>query len=95
VSKRGARSRRTSTGSGGSASGSKLRWKQPRTVKQFASQAAAVGTLLLNGKLDIEVAKSYSAIARTVAQAVTADVNRARFVRAAPDLTFDQDVFEE
>ena len=70
-------------------------WRQPKSVRQFASQASAVCTLLLNGKLDLETAKAYSAIARTVSQAVTAEVQRSRFLQTVPELAFDQDVFED
>jgi hypothetical protein len=82
-------SRQKSTSLGSPASGSKPHWSLPKTVRQFTSQANAVATKLLNGKLDLEVAKTYSALARTVAQTITAEVQRARAARSVPNLDFD------
>jgi hypothetical protein len=61
---------------------------------EFAAQANAVATLLLNGEIDVDVARTYSAVARTVAQAMSTEVSRARFVQSEPSLVLDPDVFE-
>src|SRR5437867_3602420 len=47
--------------SGERASGSKKqsrRWRQPKTVREFAAQANAVATMLLNGEIDLDKAKA-------------------------------------
>lgn len=41
------------------------------------------------------MARTYSAVARTVAQAMSTEVTRARFLKEEPDLDFDENVFEE
>lgn len=45
--------------------------------------------MVLNGEIDLETARTYSALARTVAQTVSADVARSRILRQQPDLSFD------
>lgn len=67
---------------------SKKRWSQPKTVRQFTSQVNAVATRLLNGEIEVDQAKAYSALARTIAQTVTAEVQRARALKRVPDLNF-------
>ncbi len=64
------------------------RYRQPKNVREFASQANAVASAILNGEIDLDTARAYSAVARTVAQAVTSEVVRARFLKAMPDLDF-------
>jgi hypothetical protein len=77
-------------------SGSKRVWKQPTTVREFTSQVNAVASKVLNGQLGLETARTYSSLARVVAQTVTAEANKARFMRHAPDLSFDNSaVFED
>lgn len=63
-------------------------YRLPRNVREFASQANRVGTAILNGQIDLDTARAYSAVARTVAQALTAETTHARFLKTAPDLTF-------
>lgn len=72
------------------ANGSKKRWSQPKTVRQFTSQVNAVATKLLNGEIELDQAKAYSALVRTVAQTVTAEVQRARALKSVPNLDFDE-----
>ena len=50
--------------------------------------------MLLNGEIDLDTARSYSGIARTVAQAAAQETMRARIVQTEPDLTFEADVYE-
>ena len=50
--------------------------------------------MLLNGEIELDVARAYSGIARTIAQAVTSEITKARFLRQEPDLTLDVDAFE-
>lgn len=71
------------------------RWKQPSTVRQLTAQANAVSTLLLNGKIGLDVAKAYSGILRSCAQTITAEITKARFLENAPDLTIEPEVFED
>ncbi len=51
--------------------------------------------MVLNGELDLDTARLYSSVARTVAQAMSTEVSRARFVQQMPDLSLDDDPFEE
>ena len=62
---------------------------------EFAAQANAVATMVLNGDLDVDTARTYSAVARTVAQAMSTEVSRARFIQSEPSLALDPDVFED
>lgn len=71
----------------GPASVSKGPWRTPRTVKELAGQASIVGTMLLNDQMPLETAKAYSAIVRSTAQLISAEVARARARREEPDLS--------
>jgi hypothetical protein len=51
--------------------------------------------MLLNGEIDLETARAYSGLARTMAQTVTAELMRARFLQRQPDLTVEGAVFED
>jgi hypothetical protein len=65
-------------------------------VRAFAAQANAVATMVLNGEMDLESARVYSAVARTVAQSMSTEVTRSRFLQTEPDLDIPTDeVFEE
>jgi hypothetical protein len=64
-------------------------WKTPKTVKEFASQANEVATMVLNDAISMEKARTYSVVARTAAQAITAETARARFLGQEPDLSFE------
>lgn len=64
-------------------------WRAPRNVREFAAQASLVGTKILNGEIDLETARAYSSVARTVAQSVSSETVRARMLKQAPDLDFD------
>lgn len=86
---------RTSNGSGGHSPRSKRRWRQPRDAGDLATQASHVATMVLNGDIDPEVARLFTATARVAAQAMSTKVTRARFLGSEPDLTLDGDVFEE
>lgn len=63
-------------------------WRTPRNVREFASQANEVASMVLNGDMDVNVARIYSGLARTVAQAMSTEVSRARFLSELPDLSF-------
>jgi hypothetical protein len=69
---------------------SKGHWVSPRSAMDFASQANRVATMILNGEIDLETARAYSAVARTVAQAMGTEVNRARISQIRPYLTLDE-----
>jgi hypothetical protein len=47
--------------------------------------------MVLRGEIAIEQARVYASLARTVAQAVSTEVTRSRFLAEAPDLTFEPD----
>jgi len=66
------------------------RWRTPSNVRELAGQANQVATLMLNGQIDIEVARSYGALVRGIAQMMSIEVTRARFVRTEPILTFEE-----
>ena len=84
--KRDSTSHSKSTHSGLPASGSKEHWKQPRTIMEFAQQVNTVCSRLLNEEIDMETAKTYSALARVVTQAANIEVARARLSKDAPRL---------
>lgn len=78
----------TSRPSGTPSRPSTRRFRQPRNVREFAAQANIVATRILNSEIDLDTARAYSAVARTVAQAMTTEVVRSRFLRSQPDLEF-------
>lgn len=61
-------------------------WDEPDGPMSFAAQANQVATAILNGEIEIEVARTYASVARTVAQAMNTEVNRARLYETIPDL---------
>ena len=83
-----------SMSSGGSPSDWRGFWKQPKTVKDLASQAAAVCTKLLNGQLDLIQAQMYSSVLRSVAALVHASVMKAKMDEKPPDLGLEGDLYE-
>lgn len=85
----------TSKNSDEPSSGSTRRWRQPRNVREFAAQANAVATMVLNGDMPTDTARTYSSVARTVAQAMSTEVSKARFVKQEPQLTLSENIFEE
>ena len=64
-------------------------WRPARSAIEFAAQANQVATMVLNGEIDPDVARIYSGIARTVAQAMSTEVSRARFLAEQPNLSLD------
>lgn len=66
-------------------------WVRPRTVRQLAAQANLVATKLLNGEIDPETARVYAEITKIIAQAVNAEVARARSMHQTPDLSLSND----
>lgn len=56
---------------------------------EFASQTNRVATMLLNGELDLDTARSYSALVRGVAQMMSINVTHARFLKMEPILNFE------
>ena len=51
--------------------------------------------MVLNGTMDLDTARTYSSVARTVAQAMSTEVSRARFIAVEPALDLPEDVFED
>lgn len=86
-----ARSSRTFRPSDAPSSASTKRWRKPRNVREFAAQANEVATMMLNGDLDIDTARAYSSIARGIAQMMSINVTRARFLKTEPVLDFEED----
>jgi hypothetical protein len=73
-----------------------MRWRTPRNAREFAAQANRVATMVLNGEIDPEAARLYSGVARTMVQALSSEVTRARFVKEEPDLALDEsEMFED
>lgn len=66
-----------------------MRWKAPRNVREFASQVNAVASMVIRGDIDLDRARVYSGLARTVAQAASTEVSRARYLSSEPDLTLE------
>ena len=66
-------------------------WTLPRNVREFAAQTNTVATMVLKGEIDLERARVYSGLARTVAQAMSTEVSRARFLAQEPDLSLEKE----
>lgn len=77
--------------SGVPSNGSKGPWRKPRDAKTFAAQANEVATMILNGEIDLDVARTYSGVARTMAQVLSAEVYRARFLQQEPNLSLEEE----
>lgn len=61
-------------------------WLRPTSVRELSAQVTDVATLLLNGKIDLEQARVYSALIRGIAQMVSIEVAKARLSKTLPDL---------
>ena len=81
----------TSRNSDGPSHSSKTHWQKPKIVRGFAAQANDVATRVLNGEIDLEIARTYSSVARTIAQSMSIEVTRARFLKELPDLSLESD----
>ena len=81
----------TSTSSDGQLKSSNDAWQRPTDLNEFTSQVLSVSTMLLNGKIDMELARTYSSLARTISQSITASLVRARLMKEEPDLEFEED----
>jgi hypothetical protein len=81
----------TSKPSGPPSTPSMRQWRRPKDAAAFAAQANRVATMILNGEIDLDMARTYSGVARTMAQVLSAEVYRARFLQQAPDLSLDDD----
>lgn len=79
----------TSSSSDAPSSDSNKCWRKPKTIKEFASQANAIATMILNGEIDMDKARNYASLARVVAQATSIEVTRARFLKEEPDLSLE------
>ena len=84
----------TSTSSAGPISGLNKRWRRPTSARQLASQATAVATKLLNGELDLETARAYGTMTRSIAQMLSVEVTKARFLDKEPDMGLGEEVYE-
>jgi hypothetical protein len=82
---------RASRSSGAQSRPSSAHWSQPGTVKQFAGQVNKIATMVLNGEIDLDHARVYAGLARTVAQSISLEVTRARFLQTVPDLQLEYD----
>jgi hypothetical protein len=71
------------------------RWRQPKTVKQFSAQVNAVATKVLNGQIDMDIARAYATLSRVLAQTISVEVTRSRFLKQSPDLGIDAPEMEE
>lgn len=58
-------------------------------MREFAGQVNRVASMLLNGRIETDVARTYAALARTVAQTVSVEVTRSRFLKREPMLEFE------
>jgi hypothetical protein len=80
----------TSANSDAHKSSSKQSWRRPNNVRELAAQATTIATMLLNDKVDLELARTYAGITRVVCQAMALEVSRSRFLRSTPDLDLDE-----
>lgn len=64
-------------------------------MRGLATQANNIATALLNEEVDLEKAKAYSALVRSVAQMMSIEVARARFLRSEPVLDFEIEIEDE
>lgn len=64
-------------------------WRKPKTIREFAAQANAIATMVLNGEIDIETARNYASLARVVSQTASIEVTRARFLKREPNLSLE------
>jgi hypothetical protein len=80
-----------STTSGTRSGRSTRRWSQPKNVRAYAGQIRTVATLVLNGEMDLETVRLYSALSRSAAQMMNTEFQRARLLQAEPDLSFEDD----
>lgn len=60
--------------------------KTPSSVAEFTAQVNEVATRLLNGEMDLELARAYSSLVRTVAQSLSTEVAAARLEKRRPNL---------
>lgn len=75
--------------------GSNKRWRRQSSAKGLAAQMNAVGTMVLNGDLSIDVARVYAALARSTVQALSVQVTKSRFAREIPDIDLeDEELFD-
>ena len=58
-------------------------------MRALAAQATDVGTRLLNGTIDLDVARSYASIVKATAQLINAEVQRSKARREEPNLQLD------
>jgi len=77
--------------SGVPSNGLSKHWRKPRDAKTFAAQANEVATMILNGEINLDVARTYSGVARTMAQVLSAEVYRARFLQQEPNLSLEEE----
>lgn len=85
----GTTARQNSTNSAPRTKLSKEVFLSPNTVAEMASQVRTIATMVLNKTIDPETARTYSALARSVAQLVSVETQRARADKRPADLTFD------
>lgn len=50
--------------------------------------------MVLNDEIEVETARVYASHVRVVAQALSSEVTRSRFLKEAPDMSLDDEVFE-
>ena len=69
-------------------------WKQPKTVKELTAQVNAVSTLLLNGKLPLDIVRTYGSLMDAAARLIHTEIHKSRMISNPPDLTLGDDVFD-
>lgn len=61
-------------------------------MKALSVQINAIATAVLNGQIDdLEPIRLYSNLTRTLAQTISAQATRSRFLKEAPDLRLDDE----
>lgn len=69
---------------------SKGHWQTPKDLRQLASQANKVATMVLNNQIDLEIARTYASVTRTIAQAKNMERSRSLMTRSELDLGLNE-----
>ena len=64
----------------------KTHWHTPTNARELAKQANEMATMVLNNKVDMQVAQKYSALVRGISQLMSLEVAKARLEKTKIDL---------
>lgn len=69
-------------------SGSNKAWQKPNNVKKLAEQVNEIAMLVLNDRIDLDKARTYSALVRGVGQLMSIEMFKARQMKTMPNTDF-------